>query len=184
VRRLLLFTGIAWVGVVLGHLVAYLLTYPAQTRHLHLALTGHSWTGAAEASLLALVPVLLLTIGVRVLRSASGWSGSALAMRLIAIQVPAFLAIEVMERGWSVGSALSDPAVFLGLILQPLVAVVAAWVLELFGRTVQALAGMLRAPRGTESRKSFPRPGLSLPPRGARRFSPARLRAPPAPALR
>ena len=178
-------TTVAWVGVVLGHLLAYLLSYPAQgSRHLHLAVTGHTWTGAAEASLLALIPVILLTTGARSFRSAPGSRGSTLAVRLMVIQVPAFLAIEVMERGWSVGSAVSDPAVFVGLVLQPLVAVLAAWVLELFGRTVQALACLLGAPRDTPSPRSLRRPVLSLPPQATWRFSPSRLRAPPAPALR
>lgn len=171
--------AIAWVGVVAGHVMAYVLTYPSQGyRHLHLTITGHSWTGLAAASLLALVPVILLAVALRGLRASGGWSGSALAVSLVAIQAPAFLAIEVMERGWSAGRAATDPAVFVGLILQPLIAVVAAWVLELLRRTVRAIAGLLRA-RPAVRPASVPRPGLGAPIPRSRRFVPARLRAPP-----
>ena len=177
----LLTVAIAWTGVVLGHLVAYLLTYPTQgARHLHLVLTGHTWTGLAAASLLAIVPVVLLTVGIRSIRAPGTWAGSDLAIRLAAIQLPAFLVIEMLERGWSLSRALSDPAVFVGLILQPLVAVLAAWALELLRRGVRAVAALLRAP-GASVRKSHPRPGLDALPLRSWVFLPARLRAPPPP---
>ena len=178
----LLTIAIAWTAVVLGHLVAYLLTYPSQgLRHLHLAVTGHTWLGLGIASLLAVIPVILLTVSVLSIRSPAAWSGGALAVRLAAIQVPAFLAIEIMEREWSLGRAISDPAVFVGLILQPLVAVITAWVLELLRRTVRAIVGRLR-PGRTVAPRSFRRPGLraSFPRLWA--FLPARRRAPPLPA--
>jgi len=181
---ILLTAAIAWVGVVIGHLAAYVLTYPAQgLRHIHLDLSGHSWAGLATASLFAALPVILFTVGVRSLRAGAGVSGGALALRLAAIQVPAFVAIEVIERGWSVGRAISDPAVFVGLVLQPLVAVIAAWIIELLGRTVRAIATLL-APPAAAAPRSLPRPGLRVyPPRPWASF-PSRLRAPPASASR
>jgi hypothetical protein len=178
----LLTVAIAWVGVVLGHLAAYLLAYPTQgARHLHLALTGHTWTGLATASLLAVIPVILLTFVLRSIRAPGSWSGSDLALRLAVIQAPAFLAIEIVERDGSLGQAFSDPAVFVGLILQPLVAVLASWVLELVRRSVRAIVARFLTPRPVATR-AFPRPGLllSLPRTWA--FLPARLRAPPLPA--
>ncbi|MGH2692053.1 MAG: hypothetical protein ACRDHM_06080 [Actinomycetota bacterium] len=178
---ILLTIAIAWTAVVLGHLVAYLLTYPSQGfRHLHLAVTGHSWLGLAAASMLAVIPVILLTVGVRSLRAPAGWSGGVLALRLAAIQVPAFLLIEIVEREWSIGRAISDPAVFVGLMLQPLVAVIAACVLELFARAVRAIVALLRPPR-PYSPRSFPRPGLKLSAPRPWAFLPARRRAPPFP---
>ena len=180
---ILLTTAIAWVGVVLGHLLAYLLTYPAQgSRHLHLALTGHSWTGLATGSLLAVIPVILLAVGVRSYRGSGGWSGGALALRLVVVQVPAFLVVEMMEREWSLGRTLADPAVFVGLILQPLVALLAAWALELLGRGVRAVAALLRRPRPAAAR-SLPRPGLILLVPRCWAFLPTRLRAPPHPRI-
>ncbi|MGH2710202.1 MAG: hypothetical protein ACRDH9_03235 [Actinomycetota bacterium] len=137
---LLLTIAIAWIGVVAGHAAAYFLTYPSQgIRHVHLAVTGHSWLGLATASLIAVIPVIVLSVAIRSIRTEATWSGPNLALVLAAIQIPSFAVIETMERGWSVGQALSDPAVFFGLILQPLLAVMAAWVLELLRRTVRAI---------------------------------------------
>jgi hypothetical protein len=181
VRRpgILLTIAIAWTGVVVGHITAYLLTYPAQgLRHVHLAITGHSWLGLATASLIGLIPVIVLSVGSCAIRNES-WSGAQLALLLAAIQVPAFAGIEVLERGWSVGQAISDPAVFVGLILQPLVAVIAAWVLEMLRRAVRAIAARPSEPR--KLAPSFPRPASepSAPRYWLLRHS--RRRAPPLP---
>ena len=150
----------AWVGVVAGHVVAYLLGYPsAGPRHDHLAVTGHSWVGVATASLLAVVPVVLLAVAIRAVRSEGPWSGSALALRLIAIQVPAFGLIELLERQWSAGRTLTDPAVFIGLVLLPLIAVLAAWLLDLFGKAVRAIVARIRRALHRAPR-ALPRPSL------------------------
>ena len=147
----------AWAGVVVGHLAACFLAYPsAEARHVHLAMSGHSWVGLAAASLSAVVPIILLSIGVRAV-SGTPWSGSGLALRLVAIQVPAFVLIEVVERRGSLTRALTDPAVFIGLVLQPLLAVVTAWLLDLFGRAVRAVAERLR-PRTPRAPRAVPRP--------------------------
>jgi hypothetical protein len=169
----------AWVGVVSGHIVAYLLGYPsAGPRHAHLAVTGHSWTGLAAVSLLAVVPVVLLAVAALAVRTESPWSGSGLAFRLAAIQLPAFALIEVMERQWSVGRAAADPAVFIGLVLQPLVAVLAAWILDLFRRAVRAAVERFHRTRRVAPR-SYPRPALGQVRPRHRLLIPARRRAPP-----
>lgn len=175
----LLVTSVAWVGVVIGHLTAYLVAYPVEgPRHDHLALTGHSWVGVAAASALAIVPVVFLAVGIRALGSDDPWSRGGLAFRLAAVQVPAFAAIEVVERGGSVARTVSDPAVFIGLVLLPLVAVLAAWLLGLLHRAVRVmLAAGLRQRRVAE--RSFPGPAQTgLPPR-LRLLLPTRRRAPP-----
>lgn len=170
----------AWAGVVVGHLAACFLAYPsAEARHVHLAVSGHSWMGIAAASLSAVVPIILLSVGVRAV-SGRPWSGSALALRLVAIQVPAFLLLEVVERRGSLVRALTDPAVFIGLVLQPLVAVVTAWLLDLFGRAVLAVAARLRPPR----RRVHPSPPRPVPATFAPRLRltrPLGGRAPPLP---
>lgn len=144
-----LLAGVAWLGVIAGHLVSYLMVYPSGgARHVHLAITGHSWLGLARASALALIPVLLLLVVLRSVRhAASPWDGASTAARLAAIQVVAFLAIELIEREWSVGQTLLDPAVFLGLALQPLLAVVAAWLLSLLERVVRVIVSLLARPQ-------------------------------------
>lgn len=176
---LALTAAVAWIAVVIGHLVSYFLTYPSQgIRHIHLALTGHSWLGLATASLVAAVPVLLLLAVVKSVRSSTPWTGGSLAFHLATIQVPAFLAIELLERQGSIGRALSDPAVFLGLALQPLIAVLAAWLLDLLRRAVHAIATWL-APRRFELPRPTPRtaPARSVPRPWL--LVPSRRRAPP-----
>jgi hypothetical protein len=181
VRRpgIALIAAAAWVGVVVGHLVSYFATYPSQgLRHIHLAVTGHSWLGLATASLLGAIPVLILVVAIRSVRSQS--RGSGLALRLAAIQVPAFVLIELMEREWSVVRALSDPAVFLGLALMPLLAIVTAWVLDLLHRAVRAI--VVRFDRTAQPvTRSFPRPVLDEPSQRFWLLLPSRRRAPPLP---
>lgn len=156
---LILTIACAWVGVVAGHLAACFLAYPsAEARHVHLAVSGHSWVGMAAASLSAAVPIILLSAGVRAV-TGRPWSGSGLALRLVSIQVPAFVLLEVVERRGSLTKALTDPAVFIGLVLQPLLAVVTAWLLDFFGRAVRAVAERLRL-RPQRAPRSFPRPVL------------------------
>jgi hypothetical protein len=179
VRRsgIVLTIAFAWVGVVVGHLVAYLLTYPSQAvRHVHLTLTGHSWTGLATGSLLAAVPVILLAVTIRALRSSPAPHGPALAIRLAAIQIPAFALIEVLERG-SVTEAATDPAVFVGLVVQVVLAVLAAWLLGVLTKAVLAVAGRVRGPRRRASSPSTPTLD-EVPPR-LDRLLPSRRRAPP-----
>ena len=169
-----------WVGVVLGHLAACFLAYPsAEARHVHLAVSGHSWVGVAAASLLAVVPIILFSVGVRAVSGAT-WSGSGLALRLLAIQVPAFVLIEAVERRGSLARALADPAVFIGLVLQPLTAILAAWLLDLFGRAVRAVAARVRQ-RPRRAPRWLPRPvRATLLPR-LRLLLPLGGRAPPLP---
>jgi hypothetical protein len=166
-----------WAGVVAGHLAACFLTYPnAHARHVHLESSGHGWVGLAVPSLLAVIPVVLLAAAIRAVEG-STWSGSRLAFRLAAIQLPAFAVLELITGPGSERTP-GDPAVFVGLALQPLVAVLSAWLLDLFGRAVRAVVVRRPAtPRVTP--RSFPRPALELPPSRLRFLLPARLRAPP-----
>jgi len=170
---------LAWTGVVLGHVVAYLLTYPTQgIRHVHLEITGHEWLGLATASLLAAVPVVVLMAVLRSVRTDASWTGPGLALRLLAVQIPVFSMIEIAERGWSVREALADPAVFVGLALLPLLAVLAAWILDLLHRVVRSIVVRLQTSRRAIAR-SFPRPALAIPPSRTWLLLFARRRAPP-----
>jgi hypothetical protein len=169
--------GIAWVGVVVGHLVAYLLTYPTQTvRHVHLQLTGHSWMGLAAVSLLAVIPVVVLAVAIRALRSPGSWTGPALVARLLTIQIPVFGAIEILERG-SVTAAAADPAAFVGLVLQVVFAVLAAWLVGVLTRVVLAVVRRFESPR---ARATSPAPpSVDAPPPRLELLFPSRRRAPP-----
>jgi hypothetical protein len=171
--------AIAWVGVVVGHLAAYLLTYPNQAiRHVHLTITGHTWLGLAMASLVALIPVVALSVVVRAVRT--GTAGPGGALRLAAIQVPAFALVEVIERG-SLPGAATDPAVFVGLALQVVFAVLGAWLVEVLGRVALAMARRVAGPH-LRARSAPPPLRRTVPfPRPCSLF-PTRRRAPPLPA--
>lgn len=176
---IVLTSAIAWVGVVVGHVVAYLLTYPSQgLRHVHLEITGHEWLGLATASLLAAIPVLLLVAVTRSVRSSERWTGPGLALRLLAIQALAFSLIEIAERGWSIQETLFDPAVFVGLALQPLLAILAARVLDFLHRVVRSIVVRLRVPRLVATRPAPPSP-IDRPVCRAWLLRHARRRAPP-----
>ena len=141
----LIAAGAAWAGLVLGHLLAYALAYPGEaSRRSHLAGTGHGWLDLVTLSLMAVVPAVLALTAVRSLR---GGSRGTTWVRLAALQVPAFLLIEVAERGASFDSALTDPAVLIGLVVQVVVAAVAALLLRGFSRAVAAVAARVRSPR-------------------------------------
>jgi hypothetical protein len=170
--------GSAWAGLVLGHLLAYWLAYPRDAaRRIHLTETGHGWLDIVALSLLAVIPAVLVLTAVRAVQ---GRAGGVTWVRLAALQVPAFLLIEVTERGASLGQGFSDPAVLLGLVLQVLVAAVAALLLRVLGRAVAALTARLRA----RTRRSVPERRPAAPDRVAphlARLVRARRRAPPAP---
>jgi hypothetical protein len=174
----LIAAGTAWAGLVLGHLLAYALAYPGQaTRRAHLAGTGHGWLDVVTLSLLAVVPAVIALTVVRSLRDGS--TGTTWT-RLAALQVPAFLLIEVAERGASIDRALTDPAVLLGLALQLVVAAVAALLLRGFSRAVAAVAARGR-PATPRSAKALARPAPDLAPPHLLRLVRARRRAPPLP---
>jgi hypothetical protein len=172
----------AWVGLLLGHVASYALAYPSgQARHAHLLLTGHGWMGPALVSLAAAVPAVLAVAAARSARNGP-LAVRPLAARLIGAQILAFLLVEVAERQADLGRALSDPAVLVGVVVQALVAVALAVLLNGFTRGVVALvrrrrrAGILARPTSQRA-ASVPlvpaRPAFLAAPR--RRAPPAAL---------
>jgi hypothetical protein len=150
--RVLVIGGLAWSGVVLGHLVAYLVTYPDEAeRATRLADTGHGSFPLLLVSALAAIPAFLSLLTVRVMRGDRALSPVSTAVLLAAIQVPAFLIMELFERGMSFEHALLEPALLIGLMVQVLVAVIAAVLVKAFVRAVVALTSRLRRLPGQAS---------------------------------
>jgi hypothetical protein len=142
--RVLIIGGIAWSGVVLGHLVAYLVAYPGEAeRSAHLAQTGHGSFPLLLISALAAIPAILSLLAVRVIRGDRTRPLLPTAVLLAAIQVPAFLAMEFFERGMSFDRMVLEPAVLGGLVIQVLVAVISALLVKTFARAVVALTSRL-----------------------------------------
>lgn len=145
----------AWTGVVLGHLLAYAAVHPDPVaRHRHLLATGHgSFDVLVHSLALALPAALLLTALRAVLRPGPiGTAGGArrLLAGLASVQVPLFVLLECLERGFSPAAALSDPAVLLGVVAQLLVAVGSTALLVGLGRTVARAVAASTKPRRPE----------------------------------
>jgi hypothetical protein len=124
--------GLAW----LTHGLAYMAASPdPHNREALLNSTGHTYLGSLApvltAALLVSIAAFLIDRLTHVRRSTSARRNDAyraIAVRLAALQIVAFLMAEVTERlvhGGSLGDLL-QPAVAIGLVLQPFVAVIAA----------------------------------------------------------
>jgi hypothetical protein len=169
--------GAAWVGLVAGHVVAYAVAYPSgAVRHAHLLLTGHGWMGPALLSLAATIPAVIAAAAVRTARAGPVATGPT-AIRLAAVQVPAFLLVEMAERH-DLGAALADPAVLAGLALQVVIAGALALLLAGFTRAVALVVSRRSAISGQVRPLSDVLPALEIPP-ASPHFGQARVRAPP-----
>ena len=131
--------GLAFGGVVLGHVLAYALAHhDAVARHRHLALTGHGSFRVISFAAMVAGGLALTALGVHAVRSArtTGIGG----LHLATVQLVIFTMMETAERGGSFGSALSDRAVRIGLVLQIVIGFLAAAITRLFERTLMAAA--------------------------------------------
>lgn len=176
--------GIAWGGLVLGHLLGYLVAYPDEaTRHVHLAVTGHGSFHVAVLSLVAVVPVALGLFGAMALAGGGAVRVGGTVAELALLQVPAFVLLELAERSFSVPVTVADPALVAGVLAQLAVALGAALLLAGFPRTVRAVAARLRGARGRAAPAARPPAPPGSLPRPAF-LAGARRRAPPALATR
>lgn len=131
--------GLAWVGIVLGHVLACVLT-PA-----HQEVEGlHSWLPVGVVSTIALLPAIVVLLAFRAVREdsprRSGRTGSTLA----GIQLPVFLLIEVVERAAS-AEPLMDVALLIGFLVQVLVIAISAALVALLVKAVQAFVSRRHA---------------------------------------
>jgi hypothetical protein len=162
--------GVAAVGVVAGHWLAYAISVPnAQLRAEVLQSTGHGYWGIAVKLVAAVGFAAFATLALRLLAGdpspdrTRGRTYAALLWRLALIQLAAFSAMEAFERlgaGVPLSDLWSHHLFLLGLVVQLVVAAVAALVALLFTRAVLWLAGSPRRPRiPVESRPPLPRMG-------------------------
>lgn len=173
--------GIAVGGMVLGHVLGYLIAFPAQAlRAEHLAATGHGSFSAVAMLALAVAGGSILVVGARAVREGGDVAVAPATAQLVRLQVPAFLLLELIERGWDPARTLADPGVRVGLVIQALVAVAIAALLGTLVRGVRALASAARPswPRPASLPLPFPRRTPS--PRPTRHLG-SRRRAPPHP---
>ncbi|MEW6475184.1 MAG: hypothetical protein AB1679_23255 [Actinomycetota bacterium] len=188
--RTAILAGLAPIGLVLGHALDYLVAGGGPAAARLLASTGHGYwpVAVALAGFVGMMTVFAAVVSGFRLAGSTGARPStfAVAVRLAAMQSAAFVVIEVVERvvaGADVGD-LVGPVLVLGLVVQWLVATVAAVLLpalQAAGERLRRRSGLRLSPSAARPSRCPLRPGFlrpSSPRRGA-----AGLRGPPSLAL-
>ena len=171
--------GLAWVGMVTGHLLAYAVVYPRPSHRMeHLLATGHGTLPFHAICALSCAPAVLAVVGLLRLRGRAAPRPTALW--LAAMQILGFALVESIERGSSAGSLLGEPAFLLGLVLQVVIALLAAALIRVVARAVSML--LVRPEANEKAPQRIPSPA-----HGAARANPFTFlvcsprRAPPVP---
>jgi hypothetical protein len=165
----------AFVGLIVGHLLSYLIAIPdAARRDVVLAASGHAYLHLAGdvAVVLAFAAVVTVMLRAAVERGDTELpSGIRLAWRLGALQAGAFVAMEVGERlvsGSGFGELFADHLFGVGIVVQLLMASVGALLLRwLGGLAVRIAAALGRSPRRRPAVSAWIRPGSVRAPRRA-----------------
>ncbi len=194
VRRLSL-AGAAAAGTAVGHSIAYLIVAPeGRTRAVLLAGTGHGYWSTAVAAqivlgLLATGSMIARRFGQglrRQPRIASDEPWAWLTARLCLLQVSIFVVQELIERaatGHPVGEVVSNRLLFVGFLIQALVAMVSATLLVWLGRAAEAVGRALcRGPLSRREDIPLAWPATAVPPAPPPRGIHA-IRAPPRPRM-
>lgn len=180
-RRLGPLAGVAMGGALLAHVLAYALVFAdAAERRAHLAATGHGAFAPLAMPAVAMAGTALVVLGVRATRPEPLPGGLRVAARLAAMQLAMFLLVEVAERGFDLATAVGDPAVRVGLVLQCVVAAILAVVLGLYVRAVRMVAWGRRV-RPASPRHPFGPPVAERGPFARTGWSSASRRGPPLP---
>jgi hypothetical protein len=139
--------GAAAAGLVLGHALAYLIAIPdPHQRAFALQRAGHAYLPALDQAALMLAIAGVAAIVVRTFaRKGDGATErfGRIAALLVVVQTCAFASQEVLERlvsGAPLGELAHDQILVIGVLVQVLVAIVAAAVLWLLARTSSRLA--------------------------------------------
>ena len=147
--------GAAAAGLVLGHALAYLIAIPdPHQRVFALQRAGHAYLPALDQAAMMLAIAGVAAIVVRAFsrtREAGSERFVRVAALLAVVQTSAFACQEVLERlvsGAPLGELAHDQILVIGVLVQVLVAIVAAGVLWLLARTSGRLAAAsaIRAP--------------------------------------
>ena len=145
----------AFVGLIVGHLLSYLIAIPDPARRaVVLAHSGHAYLHLAGDVAVILGFAAAVTVGLRAMaeRDATDRSSTArLALRLGALQAVAFIAMELGERlvsGSGFGELFADHLFGIGIVVQLVIAGVGALLLRWIERVaVQIADALARSPR-------------------------------------
>jgi hypothetical protein len=146
--------GTAGLGVILAHVLAFLVAEPhSHVREELLASTGHRYWALTVSIALALFVGGLVSLVWNGVRAAQPRSAARLfleaAPRLVPLQVIGFVLLEAAERlvvGHLTCDLLTEPVLVIGVITQVAVALVGAALIALLSRVVAALVSAIRRP--------------------------------------
>jgi hypothetical protein len=163
----------AFVGMIVGHLLSYLIAIPDPARRAAvLTQSGHTYLHLAGDVAVILGFAAAVTVGLRAVagRDATDLpSAGRLAWRLGALQAGAFIAMELSERlvsGGGFGELLADHLFGIGIVVQLAIAGVGALLLRWIGRVALRIADALARPsRRRPAGTLWVRPGSSRSPR-------------------
>jgi hypothetical protein len=168
--------GFAFVGLIVGHLLSYLIAIPDPARRaVVLTQSGHAYLHLAGDVAVVLSLAAAVTVGLRAVagRDATDLPSTAnLAWRLGALQAGAFIAMELGERllsGGGFGELFADHLFGIGIVVQLAIAAVGAVLLRWIGRVaVRIVDALARPPRRRPAGTTlWLRPGSSPRPRPA-----------------
>jgi hypothetical protein len=165
----------AFVGLIVGHLLSYLIAFPdAARRDAVLAAAGHAYLHLAGDVAVVLAFAAVVTAMLRAAAERGGTelpSGVRLAWRLGALQAGAFVAMEVGERlvsGSGLGELFADHLFGVGVVVQLVIASLGAILLRWLGRVAVRIAAALgRSPRRRLAGTKWIRSGSARAPRRA-----------------
>jgi hypothetical protein len=167
--------GFAFVGLIVGHLLSYLIAIPDPARRaVVLAQSGHAYLHLAGDVTVVLAFAAAVTVGLRAVAERDGTdlpSTAHLAWRLGALQAGAFISMELGERlvsGSGFGELFADHLFGIGILVQVVIATAGALLLRLIGRVAVRIADALaRPPRRRPAVIRWVRSDSSRPPRPA-----------------
>jgi hypothetical protein len=138
--RWLAVAGLAWIGIALGHLVTCMVM-----RHDHDSMFPpmHSWVPFGVVLAIAAVPGVVVLAAHHVLRADRSFRALPTVRLLAGIQLPLFLALEVLERVVAPGPFALEPGILVGVVIQVVAVLVGALVLAAVARVIRAMRGAL-----------------------------------------
>jgi hypothetical protein len=144
--------AVAAAGLLLGHILTYLIAAPqADRRASLLAHTGHGYLGLITEPILAFAVVATIALFLRGLTHPVGAVRMrSVAVALIALQSAGFVSMEIVERvasGASLAALLHAWILPVGLLAQLSVGALSGWTLKLVVRAAEIVAEALASPR-------------------------------------
>ena len=174
--RWLAVAGLAWIGIALGHLVTCKVVHH---EHDPLLAPMHSWVPLGAVVAIGAVPAVLVVVVLHVLRGERTFRALPTMRLLAGIQLPLFLALEVLERVVAPGPFALEPGILIGLLIQAVAVLVGALMLAAVARVVRAMRGW--RPKRLEAAEVPGLPAVNRQPDHLVLLIGTRRRAPPLP---